>query len=85
MQQTVDVLTKDQTAVDAATILVSGLSYFSYAAVATHGDLAVADADATTTTAACGLSSCYSSVAVLETTEADADADVTTIASNLMR
>ena len=80
MQQTVDAnVTKDQT-MDAATTLVSGLSYFFYAVAEILGD--VADADVTTTTAAYGSSSCYSSVVASATTEVVADVDVTTTASN---
>lgn len=57
MQQTVDAnVTKDQT-MDAATTLVSGLSYFFYAVAEILGDVAVADVT-TTTTAAYGSSSC---------------------------
>ena len=79
MQQTADAVaeTKDLTIVDAdlATILVSGLSYFFFAVVATAVALAVVASDAEMT--ACGLSSyCYSVAATdLETTVADAVAD----------
>ena len=85
MQQTADAVanvTKDQAVdADAETILVSGLSYFSYSAVETAGVLTVVDAAATI--AAYGLSSCCSSVVALATTEvaADADVDATTVAS----
>lgn len=84
MQQTADAVaeTKDlmDADVDSETILVSGLSYFFYSAVATVGVLTVADVDATI--AAFGLSSCCSSVAALATTEVDAVADVTMVATN---
>ena len=79
MQQTADALTKDQTDVDAETILVSGLSYFFYAVAVILGVLAVADV---AMTAACGSSSCYSSVVVLATQEAAAVADATICAAN---
>lgn len=57
------------------TTLVSGLSYFFSAVAVTLGVLTVADADVAMT-AAYGLSSCYSSVADLETTEVAMVADV---------
>lgn len=57
------------------TILVSGLSYFFSAVAVTLGVQTVADADVAMT-AAYGLSSCYSSVADLETTEVVMVADV---------
>ena len=93
MQQTADadvkeqtVAAKDQTVVDVdlETILVSGLSFFSY--VVAEMDSAVADV---AMTAVCGLSSYYSAVAdlvvpdavtVSETT-ADATTDATRIVS----
>ena len=59
---------------DLATTLVSGSSYFFSAVAVTLGVLTVADADAMT--AAYGLSSCYSSVADLATTEVETTADV---------
>ena len=82
MQQTVDAdvdaLTKDLTDVDAdldlETILVSGLSYSSYAVVET--DLAVTEADVADATTPCGLSSYCSSVADSAETVADADAKI---------
>lgn len=80
MQQTVDVdaQTKDLTDVDAdldlETILVSGLSYSSYAVVVTA--LAVTEADVADATTAYGLSSYCSSVADLVVTEAETAADV---------
>lgn len=82
MQQTADAVTKDQmdAVLDVETILVSGLSYFFYSAETTAGVLTVADADATI--AASGSSSCCSSVAALETTEAAAVADATITATN---
>ncbi len=58
-----------------ATTLVSGLSYFFSAVVETLGVLTVADADVAMT-AAYGLSSCYSSVVDLETTEVAMVVDV---------
>ena len=58
-----------------ATTLVSGLSYFFSAVAVTLGVLTVADADVAMT-AAYGLSSCYSSVADLATTEVVTVADV---------
>ena len=59
---------------DLATTLVSGSSYFFSAVAVTLGVQTVADADAMTV--AYGLSSCYSSVADLEATEAETTADV---------
>ena len=74
MQQTVDadVTTKDQADVDLETILVFGLSYF-FCAVA---EMVLADVAVVEMTAAYGSSSCYSSVADLETTEVAMVADV---------
>ena len=82
MQQTADVLTKDQMDVDsdAETTLVSGLSYFFYAVAITAGVQDVADADVVMT-AAYGLSSYCSSVAASATTEVAADADATITAT----
>ena len=57
------------------TTLVSGSSYFFSAVAVTLGALTVADADVAMT-AAYGSSSCYSSVADLETTEAEITVDV---------
>ena len=79
MQQTADAnVTKDH-AVDAETILVSGLSYFFYSAETTLGVPAAAVPAAMI--AASGLSSCCSSAVALATAEVVADADATTIAS----
>ena len=66
---------------DLATTLVSGLSYFFSAVAVTLGVLTAADV---AMTAAYGLSSCYSSVVDLETTEVamDADVDATICAAN---
>lgn len=58
-----------------ATIHVSGLSYFFSAVAVTLGVLTVVDADVAMT-AAYGSSSCYSSVADSETTEAVIAVDV---------
>ena len=57
------------------TTLVSGSSYFFSAVAVTLGVQTVADADVAMT-AAYGSSSCYSSVADLETTEVAMVADV---------
>lgn len=80
MQQTADVDAKEQIMVDAdlETILVSGSSYFFYSvadAVLTVADVAM--------TAACGLSSYCSAVAVSEATEVEMDADATTVATRI--
>lgn len=86
MQQTVDVdvETKDQmvaeTDADLATILVSGLSYFSYAVAVTLLVQDAADVDAVMT-AAYGSSSYCSSVAVLETITIAVVAVATTVAT----
>ena len=64
---------------DLETILVSGSSYFFSAVAVTLGVLTVVDVEMT---AAYGLSSCYSAVVALEATEADADVDATTTATN---
>ena len=88
MQQTVDVvvLTKDQTDADVdldldlATILVSGLSCFSYAVEEMAADLIAVDVEMT----AYGLSSCYSSAVDVEVLEVDVVA-VATIAATKMR
>lgn len=76
-----DAQTKDLTDVDAdlETILVSGLSYSSYAVVVTA--LAVTEADVADATTACGLSSYCSSVADLVVTEVETAADATTTAA----
>lgn len=87
MQQTAVAVaeTKDQIIVDVeqdldlVTILVSGLSYFSYAVAATLVVLAVVDV----MTAVCGSSSYCSSVAVSAETEAVAAADATTVATRI--
>ena len=63
------------------TILVSGSSYFFSAVAVTLGVLTVVDADVAMT-AAYGLSSCYSSVVALATTEAVADVDATICAAS---
>ena len=82
MQQTVDAdaQTKDLTDVDAdldlETILVSGLSYFSYAVAETVAVLIAADAEMI----AYGLSSYYSSAVDAEVLKADVVA-VATIAA----
>ena len=84
MDADVDALTKDLTDVDAdldlETILVSGLSYSSYAVVET--DLAVTEADVADATTACGLSSYCSSVADLVVTEAEMAAAAKTTAAS---
>ena len=72
-------------AADLETTLVSGSSYFFSAVAVTLGVQTVADADVAMT-AAYGLSSCYSSVVDLETTEvamvAVADVAATICAAN---
>ena len=73
MQQTVDVIAKEAEDLLAETILVSGLSYFFYAVA--DAVLIAVDSDVAMT-AAYGSSSCYSSVADLEATEAETTADV---------
>jgi hypothetical protein len=68
---------------DLETTLVSGSSYFFSAVAVTLGVQTVADADVAMT-AAYGSSSCYSSVADLEATEAEIAVveDATTCAAN---
>lgn len=81
MQQTVDVdaLTKDQIAVVAETILVSGLLSFFYAVAEM-----VSDAVAVVMTAAYGSSSSYSVVVDSVATEADVVAVATTDATKII-
>ena len=89
MQQTVDVvvLTKDQMDADAVadldsdleTILVSGLSYFSYAVAETVAVLIAADAEMI----AYGLSSYYSSAVDAEVLKADVVAVATIAATKI--
>lgn len=83
MQQTADAsVTKDQDA-DAITILVSGSSYFFYSVEITLGVQAAAVTDVVVTTAACGSSSCYSSVVASATPEVDAVAVATIAATKI--